>query len=207
VIELDHVIVAVRDLSDAAARVERDYGLTSVEGGRHRGLGTGNRIVPLGDSYVELMAVVDETEAEGSPLAAWVRRTCADGDRLGALCLRTDDADAAARRLGVPALEMSRLKPDGSELAWKLAGLEHTLADPRLPFFIQWYAKRADLPGAMPVEHRSRATGIEWVEIACDAGLLRERVGADLSGLRPVEGDDGVRRVGVATPDGTLVLD
>lgn len=205
-IELDHVIVAVNDLATAAARFERDYGLSSVEGGRHRGLGTGNRLIPLGRSYVELMAVVDEDEAEGRALAEWVRRTCADGDRLGALCLRTDDVAATAGRLGTPALPMGRVRPDGSELRWELAGLEQTLADPRLPFFIQWHADPADLPGAIPIDHRSGATGIAWVELACDETTLRERVGESLAGLRSVEGDGGVRRVGIATPDGELVL-
>ena len=205
-IELDHVIVAVGDLATAAERFERDYGLVSVEGGRHRGLGTGNRIVPLGDSYVELMAVVDEAEAVGKPWASWVRRTCAGGDRLGALCLRTDDADAIADRLGTPALEMSRTKPDGTELRWKLAGLDLMLDDSSHPFFIQWYADPADLPGATPVEHPSGARGIEWVEIACAPDELRARIGdADLD-VRAVTGDRGVRRVGIATPGGTLVL-
>ncbi len=206
-LELDHVIVAVKDLAVAAARLERDHGLSSVAGGHHRGLGTGNRIVPLGNSYVELMAVVDEEEAEGSALAAWVRATSADGDRLGALCLRTDDAEAAARRLGTSALDMGRVKPDGTELRWKLAGLHQTLADPRLPFFIQWFAAPAEQPGATPIEHASGARGIEWVEIACDERTLRERVGDARLDVRPVPGDGGVRRVGITTRDGTLVLD
>lgn len=206
-LEIDHVIVAVSDLGAAAARFERDHGLSSVEGGRHRGLGTGNRIVPLGDSYVELMAVVDEDEAAGSPLAHWVRTTCAGGDRLGALCLRTDDAGSIAERLGTPALEMSRLKPDGTELRWKLAGLEQTLADPRLPFFIQWIADAADLPGATPVEHPSGARGIAWAEVACDERTLRDRIGGDMPDVRAVPGDGGVQRVGIATRDGTLILD
>lgn len=203
--ELDHVVVAVRDLDVAATRFERDYGLTSIEGGRHKGLGTGNRIVPLGRSYVELMAVVDESET--SPLADWVRRTTAEGDRLGALCLRTDDAAEVAARLGAPALEMSRVRPDGNELRWKLAGLDDMLEDASLPFFIQWYAGPADQPGAASVEHRSGATGIEWVEIAVDDAVLRARLGGADVPVRAVPGDGGVRRVGIATPSGTLVVD
>ncbi|HEX2293789.1 MAG TPA: VOC family protein [Actinomycetota bacterium] len=206
-IELDHVIVAVRDLDAAAERFERDHGLSSVAGGRHRGLGTGNRIVPLGDAYVELMAVVDEAEAEGSALASWVRATCADGDRLGALCLRTDDVRGVAQRLGTPALPMGRVRPDGSELRWELAGLEQTLGDPRLPFFIQWHADASQLPGAARVEHPSGARGIEWVEVACDEQTLLDRVGEPLEALRPVGGRGGVVRVGIETPAGTLVLD
>ena len=206
-LELDHVIVAVGDLAAAAERFERDYGLTSVEGGRHRGLGTANRIVPLGDSYVELMAIVDEDEAEGSPFAALVRKTSADGDRLGAVSLRTDDISGVARRLGVPALPSGRVRPDGFELRWELAGLEQTLADPRLPFFIQWHADRAELPGAMPVEHRSGASGIAWVELACDEETLRSRVGGDVPQLRAVGGEGGVRRMAVSARGGEIVLD
>lgn len=206
-IELDHVIVAVRDLAAAAERFERDHGLASVEGGRHRGLGTANRIVPLGSSYVELMAIVDEDEAQGGALAEWVRRTCADGDRLGALCLRTDDVSSIATRLGTNPFPMERLKPDGSELRWELAGLEQTLADPRLPFFIQWHADAGELPGATPVEHPSGATAIAWVEVACDEQTLRDRVGQPPEELRTVEGAAGVTRVGITTPSGEIVLD
>lgn len=153
------------------------------------------------------MAVVDEKEAEGSALAEWVRGTSADGDRLGILCLRTHDLSGVARRLGTPALPMGRLRPDGSELRWELAGLEETLADPALPFFIQWHARPEELPGAARVDHPSGATGIAWVEVACDERRLRERVWEPVDGLRAIEGEGGVRRVAIITPGGTLVLD
>ena len=45
--ELDHVLIAVAELEAAAREIEGRYGLTSVEGGRHAGWGTANRIVPL----------------------------------------------------------------------------------------------------------------------------------------------------------------
>jgi hypothetical protein len=153
------------------------------------------------------MAVVDEAEAEGSALAGWVRKTCAGGDRLGAVCLRTDDVAAVARRLGTPALRMGRVRPDGSELRWELVGLEQTLVDPSLPFFIQWHAGPDELPGAARVGHRSGARGIAWVEIACDEKTLRDRAGAELPELRAVGGEGGVCRVAVATADGELVID
>jgi hypothetical protein len=65
-VELDHVLIAVSDLATAGQGLEERHGLTSIEGGRHGGLGTANRIVPLVDTYLELVAVVDETEAAGS---------------------------------------------------------------------------------------------------------------------------------------------
>ncbi len=45
---IDHVVLAVSDLDEAAERLRRDHGLASVPGGVHPGWGTGNRIVPLG---------------------------------------------------------------------------------------------------------------------------------------------------------------
>jgi hypothetical protein len=53
VLALDHVIVMVQDLDAAARRCYEATGLASVAGGRHPGHGTGNRIVPLGGSYIE----------------------------------------------------------------------------------------------------------------------------------------------------------
>jgi hypothetical protein len=59
-VELDHVLLAVTDLAAAGRELQARYGLASVEGGRHPDWGTANRIVPLGDSYLELIAVVDQ---------------------------------------------------------------------------------------------------------------------------------------------------
>jgi hypothetical protein len=43
-----------------------------VAGGRHPGWGTANRIVPLGNTYLEVVAAVDAAEADGSPFGRWV---------------------------------------------------------------------------------------------------------------------------------------
>jgi hypothetical protein len=51
-LELDHVLIAVSDLAAAAREIEVRYGLVSIEGGRHPGWGTANRIVPLGETYL-----------------------------------------------------------------------------------------------------------------------------------------------------------
>src|SRR5262245_63280895 len=135
---IDHVIVLVDDLEDAGRRFDQEHGLASVIGGRHPDHGTGNRIVPLGDSYLELMAVVDRDEAAGSPLGTSVLRRLADvGEGPALLCLRTDDAEAVAQRTGREPMAMSRTRPDGVELAWHLVALDAALAE-GLPFFIQW---------------------------------------------------------------------
>lgn len=204
-IRLDHVLVMVDELDAAGDEFRARYGLASLEGGRHTGLGTGNRIVPLGPDYVELMAVVDPEEASGSELARMVT-DLVESSALGALCLRTDDIDGAAARLGSQPLPMQRRRPDGGVLSWRLAGLEHTLEDPSLPFFIQWDVGPEDLPGAAPLDHPARPSGLAWVELCGDPQKIQERVGADLD-IRVVEaGDGGVTAFGIATADGVLEI-
>src|SRR5207247_9143223 len=78
-VELDHVVIAVRDLTGAARAMDATFGLASIEGGRHPGRGTANRIVPLGDAYLELVTVVDEAEAGQSPFGRWVARRAHEG--------------------------------------------------------------------------------------------------------------------------------
>src|SRR5438093_8764426 len=110
-LELDHVLIAVTDLSVAAREFEARYNLLSIEGGRHQGFGTANRIVPLGDTYLELVAVVDEAEAAESGFGSWVA-----GGELPSLlgwCVRTDDIDAVAGRLGLTIADGPRARPDG----------------------------------------------------------------------------------------------
>ena len=204
-IEFDHVLVMVDDLGSAGVDFRHRYGLSSVEGGRHTGLGTGNRIVPLGRDYLELMAVVDPEEAAAGPLGPWVTALLSSS-ALGALCLRTDDIDAVAARLGSPAVPMRRVRPDGVELAWRLAGLEQTLGDPSLPFFIKWDVPSEEMPGAAAVGHDVMPRGIRWVEICGDDATLKERVGAALD-IRAVDGPDpGVVAVGLALDEGELEI-
>jgi hypothetical protein len=197
VLRFDHLIVAVSDLDAAAARLLDRHGLASTPGGRHEGLGTGNRIVPLGEDYIELMAVVDPDEADNNPLGQWLQAHSADDDRLAALCLRTDDLDAVASRLGLTPLPMSRVKDDGTTLSWRLAGLE--------PFFIQW-DRGSPHPGADPASHRVDPSGIAWVQLGGARDRLREWVGQESLALRVTAGDPGIRAAAIATAQGELLL-
>ena len=56
---IDHVVLAVDDPDAAAAELEAKLGLAATGGGRHEALGTFNRLVWLGDSYLELIGVFD----------------------------------------------------------------------------------------------------------------------------------------------------
>ena len=43
-----------------------------------------------------------------------------------------------AGRLGLAVTTGSRRRDDGLVLQWRLAGMEQAIADPALPFFIEW---------------------------------------------------------------------
>jgi Glyoxalase-like domain len=178
-LELDHAIIAVADLEAAAAELERRHGLASVEGGRHAGWGTANRIVPLGEAYVELITVVDEAEAAGSAFGRWVAAglESAPGRPLGWVA-RTDRLDEVAERLGLTVSAGSRPARDGSLLRWRLAGVEEAAAEPALPFFVEW-GEGTPLPGRTEIEHPAGAVRLERLELSGDVARVTEWLGTD----------------------------
>lgn len=201
VLSIDHAIIAVNDPRDWAAQLWKRAGLAAVPGGRHSGLGTGNWIVPLGDTYLELMTVVDRPEAERSSLGRWVLEQTRYGDRLAAVCLRTDAIADVAVRLGVSAQAMSRRTDDGTEVRWRLAGLDVALSDEALPFFIEWDVADGRHPGAMPADHAVAPAGISWIEIGGDHDRLAAWLGDHALPIRAVDEPPGPRTVAVATAD------
>jgi hypothetical protein len=168
--EVDHVLIAVDDLEAAAKEVEERYGLASVEGGRHQGFGTANRIVPLGETYLELVAVVDDEEAAASGFGSWVRG--GGHPRLLGWCLRTDELDAVAERLGLTIADGSRARPDGAVLRWRMAGLERSAEEPSLPFFIEWGAGTAHPGGAL-----AQSATIDEVRLQGEPDQIEEWLG------------------------------
>ncbi len=205
-LSFDHVIVTVADLETAAERFFRDHGLASVPGGRHESHGTANRIIPLRSDYIELMAVVDEAEATGSPLGAWVLSRLDEDEGPGALCLRTDDLDAVAARLDLATITMSRSNADDALLSWRLAGLEVALTRPALPFLIQWDMAPELHPGRIRAPHGIAPHGIAWVEVAGDQQEIAGWLGTSSLDIRAGTGDRGIRAVGIATDEGEVVI-
>jgi Glyoxalase-like domain len=198
---IDHVVLAVRDLEAAAEWLLADHGLASVAGGRHLAWGTANRIVPLGDDYIELLAVVDPDVAGESAVGRAVERISRDGDRWFAVCI-ADDLDATAARLGLEVVTGARERPDGTTVRWRSVGFED---DPervsRLPFFIEWDMPPELHPGRTPIEHRVAPTGIAWIEMGDDGHLADWLGGADLP-IRITGGSLGLRAVSLSTADG-----
>jgi catechol 2,3-dioxygenase-like lactoylglutathione lyase family enzyme len=186
-VRIDHVIYATADLDAAAARIERELGLKARGGGRHDGLGTHNRIVPLGDGYLELLAVADRDEAAASPLGQAVLANLERvGDGLMGWAVEVEDVEPVARRLGV---DVSRIGRQG--LTAQLAGLETAMREPWLPFFIARDHGIQDPAGA-------NGPGIGWIEVAGHAARLQDWLGDDSDiPVRIVDGEPGVNAVGI----------
>ena len=206
---LDHVIWATRDLDGTASRLRELRGLGSVAGGRHRGLGTKNRIVPLGSGYLELLAVVDREEAASSTFGAWAIETLATRDEgwMG-WSVVVDDVKPEAARLGI---ETGTLERGG--LLVDHAGMEQARSRPSLPFFVARRPGVADpaqapcvhevpLRGAIRVELRGRASELDrwlgggWAGDLADVVELREGEPQALLGASiGVERPRGVERM------------
>jgi hypothetical protein len=205
-LRIDHVIFGTGDIEATAARLHTKHGLGSVVGGRHEGRGTGNRIVPLGSAYLELMGVVDATEAAAHPFGKWFTSQIADGDRFLMWCIGTDDIESVARRLSLDVEEWTRATPDGTILSWRLAGLEISNEHPEIPFFIQWTVPEELHPSRAKAAHRVAPDGYEAITLGGDS----ERVGAWLGDaqlpVRFTTGAPGVRGVTIATKEGGIAL-
>jgi hypothetical protein len=184
---IDHVIYATVDLDAAAARIERDLGLAVQPGGRHEGLGTHNRIVPLGGGYLELLAVADPEEAASSDFGrGLLARLERDGDGLFGWVVAVEDVDVVARRLGTPVTTIMR-----AGLSAHLTGLAEAMREPFLPFFISRDRGVPD-PGI-----QTDAGGITWIEVAGDAARLEQWLDHALLPVRVVDGPPAVRAVGI----------
>ena len=212
---IDHVVLAVRDLDASAERLWEAHGLRFTSGGRHPSWGTANMIAPLGEDYLELLAVVDEAVGRGTVLGRALLELSMEGDRWFSVCLADEDIEATAARLGLTVEPGSRTRPDGIEVRWRGAGIEERGDDLWLPFFISWDVPAAlhpgsdPWPGAAPAEHRVPVEGIAWAEVGGDASTLHDWLGGADAPIRVTEdgGDRRVRAVAIALRDGgELVL-
>jgi hypothetical protein len=202
-VELDHVLISVSDLSNAVLEFEARYGLVSVEGGRHAAWGTANRIVPLGETYIELVAVVDQKEAVQSAFGRWVANSAPNAP-LG-WAIRTDDLDATAERLGLSVAAGSRPTASAELLSWRIAGVEQSMIEPALPFFIEW-ASGTRFPGNIGVSHPAAVDGITELIIEADQRQLASWLGGHSLPVTVRAGGSRVIGIVLSTQSGEIIV-
>ena len=213
---LDHVLVAVADLDRSAADFDQRYGLRSVEGGRHPGVGTANRIVPLGKDYIELIAVVDPSEAAAGWRGRRVANAVARGETFATWALRTTDLEAFrehCKTLGVPLPPPSdgaRTKPDGTVLRWRVQELHEDAEVGAVPFVIEWHVPDAEHPAALPVGQPSGVNGIARVVVGTTSPeaerQLREVIGDGVPFEVRQSQRDRILEVALSSPRGEVVI-
>jgi len=222
---IDHVVVACADPDTTAAELERRVGLAATGGGRHDALGTENRLLWLGDSYLELVGVFDTELARRSWLGRPVLKALDGGGGLATWAIAVDDLDETLRwappdsgLLGP--IDGERRRPDGRVVRWRLAHPNEL--SPTAPFLIEhdlgaaeWSpserAARADQQH--PLGGRARLSGLEVMTAspAVAAGRVRTILAASVepagrAAVRVRLGSQEVRFV-VSLPRSASVID
>ena len=158
-------MIVVRELEQAAATYAH-LGFRVIDGGRHTGMGTYNKIVRFGLDYLELLAVYSEEEAarfaSRQAIVDFVRR--GEGAFTYALAVRGLASD-------VPAFEeRERRRPDGSVLRWRTGWQNLMGQQPVRPFLIEWFESDSDLLARYQREgeaggHANGASALLGVEV------------------------------------------
>ena len=203
---VDHVVLAVEDLAAGARLLQDRCGLASVEGGHHPDWGTANRIVPLGDAFLELVAVVDDDRARRNPFGRWVAGPHPAPVQPLGWAVRTAALDEVARRLGLAASAGSRTRPDGSVVRWRLAGVEQAVAEPSLPFFLEW-GDGTHHPGRTPAVHGAGAVVITRLHVDGDARRLASWLGGRTLPVSVRPGTPALTGITLAGPGVELTVD
>jgi hypothetical protein len=199
-------IMLVEDLSTTRRQLE-GLGFAVSDGGRHPGRGTANLIVPFGQQYLELLAIVDEAEALDTPQG----RSVADafsrhGPGLARWSVEASDIRSISERLGYPVEQRQRDRPDGRVITWESVGVDESWAEPWRCAFMAW--DDPDLHPARTVSaHANGATGFDELEVVVpETDTIVDWIGGALpSGLVVYEGADaGPRALTIASPSGSI---
>ncbi len=140
--ETDHLVYAVPDLAAGVREVEARLGARQTPGGSHPGLGTRNSLLRIGDR-VYLEVVGPDPEQPAPPGGLWFTGGTVPLPALVTWAVRSGDLDNLAAgpcgHLLGPVRSMSRTRPGGDRIAWRLTMPGKPL--PRqgiIPFFIDW---------------------------------------------------------------------
>lgn len=136
-LRLDHLAVVAGDLAEGVAAVEAALGVTLSPGGQHPHMATHNRLLGLGDAYLEVIA--PDPGVPRPPHPRWFRMDAFSGPpRLTNWICASDDLDATLA--AAPAGSGTPVALSRGDFAWRMA----IPADGCLPFddafpaLLQW---------------------------------------------------------------------
>lgn len=202
---IDHLLWAVPDLADGCRQMHTRAGVEPTPGGRHPGVGTHNALLSLGSGrYLEIIAP-DPTQDHFTGLGTFLEHL--ETPTLLTWCAATNNIDTLAATAHTAGLThskpfpMSRRRPDGVQLRWRILLLDAHDLGLAVPFFIQWdtpHHPSASAPEGchlknFELQHPAASTLAECLETL---GLEVEVVKAAKPGLRAMLG----------SPQGDLML-
>ncbi len=200
---LDHLAVAAQTLAEGVEAVEAALGVTLAGGGQHQTMGTHNRLLAIGDVYLEVIAVDPSL-----PRPTWPRWFDLDHfigpPRLTNWVAATDnlEQDLALSPAGTgKAIALAR-----GDLAWRMA----VPADGRLPFggahpaLIAWQG--AHHPIQMLPDSGLRLVRLEVLHPEAEA--LRAALAGRMADPRIeiIQGPAKALRADISTPRGRRIL-
>lgn len=203
-LRFDHLAISAGDLAEGVAVVEQALGVALAPGGVHALMSTHNRLLGLGDLYLEVIAI--DPHPPKPPHPRWFDLDHFTGPpRITNWILACDDLDAALATLpqgvGVP-VDLER-----GDLRWRMA----VPADGRLPFgnahpaLIQWQG------AAHPAQRLpDMAVRLKVLEIATpDAAALTAVLAGKFTDARVhiMHSARNAMRATFTTPHGTRVLE
>ena len=188
--ELDHLVYACPDVDAGASVIEDLTGVRAVAGGTHGGRGTHNCLLTFDDrTYFEIIGIDPNQPKPEGPRAFGLDDS--DGPELVAYAIHPtgdeslEDVAAAIRAGGFDPgniIDMSRLKPDGELLSWRLtigggSGVGNLGA---LPFAIDWGASPSPA-SSLPSMGRLASLKISHPDGAIRACLKNLNLGLELA--------------------------
>ncbi|MBK7822616.1 MAG: VOC family protein [Tessaracoccus sp.] len=208
---VDHLIFATGPdgLKAEAARLADALGTDYKDGGFHPRFGTRNHIIPLTDArYIEVVEVLDHPAAEKAAFGQAVRaRSNMGGGWLGWV-VSVPNIALYEQRLERSCVPGSRQFPDGRRLEWVQIGIRGLIADPQLPYFLEWKSDDSLRPAALPAE-----VSLTEIQISGSAERLSEwlalPVGDELDGIKldlvAPRGTPGISSVTFSSPTKGIV--
>ena len=201
-LRLDHLAVTCADLAAGVAHVERLLGVPMAGGGQHPAMSTHNRLLSLGDLYLEVIA--PDPAAPPPARARWFGLDARGAPRLTNWVAACDDLDAALAEAPPGAGHPMALAR--GDFRWRMAVpddgcLPH---DDCFPALIEWQG--AAHPAPRLPDHGLRLAGLHIGHPAAQAlaGWLGPRLADPRVTLAP--GPAPRLTATIATPAGDVVL-
>lgn len=195
--QFDHIAIGCSDLDEGTAWVEDQLGATLLPGGKHAHFGTHNRLLGMGDLYLEVIA--KDPTAPPTDYPTWFDLDNFTGPpRLANWICRSDEIEKDQAITGPP-IALTR-----DDLCWQLTVPEDGSLPMQggFPTLLKWGA------GIVPPSRSLPDSGVrlvQWTVTHPRANWLRTHVDLEGSIVQFVTGPEGFK-AHFETPNGARFL-